>query len=527
MEQNKNQLIPINNSLASFERQISIGEKLLGLKLSDYEKETIRNFLAEIVLKYFRFHISEYYPLSEKLIDKYQDILSWSGLIANENILIPEWSEWSENLILKYKDKLVGENVWTSLSLKSFWTISLIEKYKENIDWEYFSGNGKISWNEEVIDKYIEKWDWTFLSQNINLFWTSKIINKYVEYWNWESLSRSFNFDCKLELIERYLDKWDWNLISKNSRFPWNLELIEKFSKYIYWENRIYLYENIEIEESLIEIENYLTSSNIKDSDILEFSTEYNGRGFDYIPILTKSKLLDYLSGNHKMNWTDELIEKYENKWNWKKISINPKIHWSSVLIEKYSSKIDWKLICLNNIPWNIQLIKKFEFSVNWESLSSNPIFYDNHLNIEYYADHLKNDCIFFNKDANKYIENLDEWTKKRYYQIHSEKIKKFKLDQNYILKNKTLVDWKILSKNQSFEWSVNFINLFIDYWDWKLLSSNKSVVTNIEIFMHFKDKWEYNSSRWELRSVIRDYMIEYITDADIIKILEKFKSSQ
>lgn len=529
MENNNKQIVSINNSLANFERQIAIGEKLLGLKISDQERESIRKFLIEMALDKsnnynFLYITSGHYPLSEKLIDKYQDILSWSDLISNKNIVISEWFEWSENLILKYKDKIEGEDVWFALGLKSFWTIPLIEKYKENINWKYFSSNHKIIWNEDLIDKYIDKWDWTFLGPDINLFWTPEIIDKYFDYWSWEALSRSFNFDCDFELIEKYIDKWDWNLISKNSKFPWNLKLIEKFSEYIYWENRIYLYENLQIENALIEIENYLILSDIKDTEILEFELEYNEGGAEYVPLLNKSNLFNYLSGNYKMNWTDELIETYEDKWNWKKISINPKIHWSSDLIEKYSDKIDWKLLCLNDISWTIHIINKFKFSIDWESLSSNPIFYDNHLNIEYYADYLKNDCIFFNKDANKYIETLDEWTKKRYYQIHSENIKKIKLDQNYILKNQTLVDWKILSKNESFEWSINFINLFIDCWDWEILSSNKSVVTNIQIFMHFKNKWKYN---WKLKSTIIDYFIEYITETDIVKILEEYKSNQ
>lgn len=526
MEENNKSLIIVNSSLAKIEKQIAIGEKLLGLRVNDTERESIRKFLIEIVLTKYNFIVmtSEHYPLSEKLIDKYQDILSWDDLIRNKKILISEWIEWSENLILKYKNKIEGEDVWLELTLKSFWTIPLIEKYKENINWQYFTLNHKIVWSEYLVDKYIDKWDWKFWSPNINLFWTPEIIDKYINYWSWGSLSSNFNFDCDFDLIERFVDKWDWNLISKNSKFPWNLKLIEKFSDYIYWENIIYLYENIEIDNAIIEIENYLILSNILDCNIIELNEKYNGRGFEFVPVLNKSNLFNYLSGNYKMNWTDELIEKYEDYWDWKKISLNPKILWSSDLIEKYSEKLDWKLLCLNDFPWTIQLITKFKFSIDWKSLSSNPIFFNNHSNILHYADYLKNDSIFFYKGANLYIETLDEWTKKRYYQIHSENIKKFKLDQNYILKNKSLVDWKILSKNESFDWSIDLINLFIDHWDWEILSRNKSVVNNIQIFMHFKNKWKYN---WELRFRVIDYFVEYITENDIVNILEKHKSNQ
>ena len=81
MENNKNQLIPNNNSLASFERQIAIGEKLLGIIFSDSEKNKIKQFLIETVANNYDIAhiISIHFPWTEELIEKYTAKLNWTG----------------------------------------------------------------------------------------------------------------------------------------------------------------------------------------------------------------------------------------------------------------------------------------------------------------------------------------------------------------------------------------------------------------------------------------------------------------
>ena len=48
------------------------------------------------------------------------------------------------------------------------------------------------------------------------------------------------------------------------------------------------------------------------------------------------------LSANHNLLFTEELIDKYLDKWEWHYLSSNPGISWTDYLIVKYKDKLDW-----------------------------------------------------------------------------------------------------------------------------------------------------------------------------------------
>ena len=85
------------------------------------------------------------------------------------------------------------------------------------------------------------------------------------------------------------------------------------------------------------------------------------------------------------------MIEKYEDKWDWFRLSDNKSLPWSSELIEKYEDRWNWDfdyeyeddfaplyigfglgLPSKGYIPWSIELIEKFEDKWGWEHFSSN-----------------------------------------------------------------------------------------------------------------------------------------------------------
>ena len=61
-----------------------------------------------------------------------------------------------------------------------------------------------------------------------------------------------------------------------------------------------------------------------------------------------KSSICKTLSSNKSMLWTSELIEKYEDKWDWNELSKNASIPWTLKLINKYADKLS----CSESI-WN------------------------------------------------------------------------------------------------------------------------------------------------------------------------------
>ncbi|HMV61129.1 MAG TPA: hypothetical protein PKC07_07980, partial [Agitococcus sp.] len=70
---------------------------------------------------------------------------------------------------------------------------------------------------------------------------------------------------------------------------------------------------------------------------------------------------------------SDELIAKYEDKWNWKELSQSKALPWSLEFFERFEDKWDWEKLSWNEaLPWSLELIERFEDKWDWERLSWN-----------------------------------------------------------------------------------------------------------------------------------------------------------
>ena len=81
-------------------------------------------------------------------------------------------------------------------------------------------------------------------------------------------------------------------------------------------------------------------------------------------------------------NWSEALLEKYQDKVDWNEISENSNIRWTVPMIQKFKSRINWESIS-ENIDEKIMtesILETFKDKWNWHKLSSNerlPLSYD------------------------------------------------------------------------------------------------------------------------------------------------------
>ncbi len=84
--------------------------------------------------------------------------------------------------------------------------------------------------------------------------------------------------------------------------------------------------------------------------------------------------IFEYFSKSKGIIWTDELLEKYKEKWNWHSISENNSIFWNEKRIDKFSKLLDFKKLSdSKNIKFNFSLLNNYENRWDWFKLSSNP----------------------------------------------------------------------------------------------------------------------------------------------------------
>ena len=80
--------------------------------------------------------------------------------------------------------------------------------------------------------------------------------------------------------------------------------------------------------------------------------------------------ILDWeeVSSNLNVKWTDEVIRKFKDRWNWVGLSFNISILcWDEELLDKFKGIIPWDLLIFTSIEWTEELHNRFEKYLTWE----------------------------------------------------------------------------------------------------------------------------------------------------------------
>ena len=90
-------------------------------------------------------------------------------------------------------------------------------------------------------------------------------------------------------------------------------------------------------------------------------------------------------------DWTESLLEKHQDKLNWKGISENSQIKWNITMLDKFKEKLHWDILSkeIHSEQITPEILNKFKDRWDWYKLSVNR-----HLNltrdiIDKYAEYL------------------------------------------------------------------------------------------------------------------------------------------
>lgn len=216
---------------------------------------------------------------------------------------------------------------------------------------------------------------------------------------------------------------------------------------------------------------------------------------------------------------SEELLKKYQSKWDWEGISDNHLIDWNITLLEKYQNRLLWKegrfLNFNTSLPWSPELIRKFIHSKKWtwdDFIGQEQIFQepellalclpewnknarqylktslspDTDLGMYKYFEHVK-----WADDAETWAPETIEKIENMHWDLFSG-VEGFPWTVEFIEKHKNRLDWKRLSWNGGLPWNLEFIKQFKDKWDWNWMSYD--IPWTIEIIDAFKDHINWNS---------------------------------
>lgn len=92
----------------------------------------------------------------------------------------------------------------------------------------------------------------------------------------------------------------------------------------------------------------------------------------DFMTKVLEDNAWTELSG--ELQWTEQLLEKYKEKVDWKRISSNRNIAWTVPMVERFRNRIDWDELSRsdNDHLFTAELLDKYKNQWNWHELSCN-----------------------------------------------------------------------------------------------------------------------------------------------------------
>lgn len=130
--------------------------------------------------------------------------------------------------------QMMEEEAWVSLSGDFGFTLQMLEKYQDRLDWNEISENTNIVWTVEILDKFKRRINWeSFSGRCDKSVLTLEIVERFKDYFDWRALSR--NADLPMWIVEKYPEKIEWKELINSYRYDEKLNkaFLEKYSEYI------------------------------------------------------------------------------------------------------------------------------------------------------------------------------------------------------------------------------------------------------------------------------------------------------
>lgn len=130
--------------------------------------------------------------------------------------------------------QMMEEEAWKRLSGSFGFTLQMLEKYQDKLDWNEVSENTTIVWTMDILEKFKKRISWKAFSEYCDeSVLTPDIIERFKEHFDWHALSSKS--DLPMFIYDKYSDLLDWkeiiNTYDRSERL--NRAFFEKYRDYI------------------------------------------------------------------------------------------------------------------------------------------------------------------------------------------------------------------------------------------------------------------------------------------------------
>jgi hypothetical protein len=197
------------------------------------------------------------------------------------------------------------------------WNDDLIEKYKDQIDWDLLSCNMNLPWSKELIMRYEDRWEWRALSYVIaNVLEEMdfrQIVFIYKDRISWSIICQGINITE--EIVRDYRTYIDWQALSEISLFNWSWDFVNYHRKRIDWDVASGTISAVSLQKNKTYIPNYIS----------HFVNYWNW---------------NELSQNTQLYFNTEILKTNRKHWNWELLINNESVVWNYELLEEFDTEL-------------------------------------------------------------------------------------------------------------------------------------------------------------------------------------------
>ena len=406
----------------------------------------------------------------------------------------------NQDTLQKIENALVFEFLNTTNQKLSSDLISIVEA---KWDWSDLCNKSNLFIDNDFLERFKDKIDWKVLSANVNVGFTDEILTSNKDYWNWDALTLNNAITLNETLLDEFINHWNWYLISKSNRIPLNKIFLDKYKEKLFWPQ---LSENIH--------------QNITDDLLFQFKDKWNWN----------EDRLEFLPT------TIESIQKYQGFINFNKLieKLELDVLCSEIFIEILSNQKQRIVpFSTESIPTNLEFIKNLDslnliqwVSKRWSTTETYTVYkWDGSEDRERTINHY-NIGFFENKNIRwssslliQFKDKLSESDEESLLLISKHFSKELVFEIYEIESLKDILNWQVLSVNESFSINENFINQFIDKIDFNILSSLPTFINDDNLISLY-----YERLNWI--EVIK-YRVSVLPSDLILKAIELISNTE
>jgi len=355
-----------NTSLENFQKQVEKYKSQL-IKIEEIENHVIDNKVN--INRYIRNNISSNTSESEveKFISKrFLTIKEWNEIFKvrvfskdfiERYIHKIDVDELSAVIDLDISKKAIINSLssylnWEVISCRKDITELFVREYIERLDLMRIIENS-IPFSKNFLIDLIMYLDKSIEPYKRNIL--SSLIEKYKDYIDWDGLSKNGNLS--FQFVETYIDSINWFYVS--SYYPLNIVFFEKFKNYIDW-NSVSNREDLSIRfvNQFKEYLNWLVISSkirtINDSSIVFIRTFRDYIRWDILTCNIFEEDCERYLG---------FVKEFEKYIDWKEVSKN---NLSIEFLRTFEDSIDWKVFEEYNCPTR-EIVEIFDSKLSKE----------------------------------------------------------------------------------------------------------------------------------------------------------------